>query len=287
MEKNNILINRQVRKSFFIKNLNNFTFCFNIPLFFKVAKSGAVLYFDSENPQSYVKDRIGKMGFREEDAFKLAHFEGLKLDDEADFEAICRDVQQAAPVLVVFDTLIRFHNSDENDASAMSLVMGRLRQVANLGSCVLTQIHQNKGSGDLRVRSRGSSDIIAGCDLELSLTEDDPKKNPGLLTLRSVKARMAPVDPVTVRIQETHGHLEMVLADEMSSEVSDAVDEILEEATEPLSVTALYNRVTLQGVEASRQAVYRHLVERQQKDPGSLVVTEKGRAKYYRGRGVL
>ncbi len=199
---------------------------------FEVKKRGRVMYFDEENPQSYVKDRLGKMGFREEDPFMLAHFSGLKLDNDKDFELICQDVKECAPVLVVFDTLIRFHTSDENDASAMSLVMSRLRQLANLGPTVLTQIHQNKGSGDRRTRSRGSSDIIGGCDLELSIEEQDPKKNPGLLTLQSVKARMAPVAPVTFRIQETNGQLSVVLADESSGEVAAALDEILGEAPE-------------------------------------------------------
>ena len=64
-------------------------------------------------------------------------------------------------------------------------VMGRVRALANMGPCVLVQIHQSK-QGELRTRSRGSSDIVGAADLELALTVKDEEH--GLLTLQSVKA---------------------------------------------------------------------------------------------------
>jgi hypothetical protein len=251
---------------------------------YTVNGAGLVMYFDEENPQSYVKDRLIKMRFREDDPFKLAHFTGLKLDDDKDFDAIRGDIEKFSPALVIFDTLIRFHNCEENSATEMAFVMGRLRQLSNLGPTVLTMIHMNK-NGELRTRSRGSSDIVGGCDLELSISEDDPKKNPGLLTLQSVKARMAPIAPITLRIQETDGELMVVLADELSSEIADAVDEILEESTIPLTITAVHKKLTEQGVDAHRNTVYKHIKHREETAPDSLTVTEKGRAKYYQTRG--
>ena len=220
---------------------------------FKVHRQGTVLYFDEETPRSYLKDRLGKMGFRAEDPFFVAHFSGLKLDNDRDFQLIKDLVTKKAPRLVIFDTLIRFHTADENSASEMALVMGRLREIANMGPCVYVLIHQNKSGADMRVRSRGSSDIIGACDLELSITPQDH----GLLTVQSVKARMAPVPPVTLKIEAVEGMLSIAIASEWSDELTTAVDEILREAEGGISITGVTGKLHEQGLEVSRSTVVR------------------------------
>jgi len=58
-------------------------------------------------------------------------------------------VEQVKPTLVVIDSLIRVHRLKEDDAVAMSLVVGRLRKIANSGTTVLTIHHHKKGEGPL------------------------------------------------------------------------------------------------------------------------------------------
>ena len=221
---------------------------------FKVYRQGPVFYFDEETPRSYLKDRLQKMGFRIDDPFLCAHFTGLKLDNDRDFQIIRAQIAKHQPVLVIFDTLIRFHTADENSASEMAVVMAHVRELANLGPTVLLQIHQNK-VGELRTRSRGSSDIVGACDLELALTEKDH----GLLTLQSVKARMAPIPPITLRIQEIDGRLEIAEAEEWSEEQTEAIDELLAEATEGISITAMHGRLKEQGIDIGRRTVVRRV----------------------------
>lgn len=221
---------------------------------FSVRKQGSVLYLDEETPRSYLKDRLQKMRLRIDDPFLCAHFTGLKLDNDQDFATIRALVEKHHPVLVIFDTLIRFHCADENSASEMAIVMGRLRELANLGPCILVQIHQSK-VGELRTRSRGSSDIVGACDLELALTEKDH----GLLTLQSVKSRMAPVEPLTLRIQEIDGRLEITEADDWSREQSDALEDMLAETADGLSITALWGKLKEQGIEIGRMTVVRRV----------------------------
>jgi hypothetical protein len=245
---------------------------------YKVYKPGPVLYFDAETPCSYWRDRARKMRFREDDPFYLGHFTGLKLDDDRNFDAIVELVMRYAPVLVSFDTLIRFHNRDENSSTEMALVMERLRKIANMGPCVMVQIHQNKGQGDLRIRSRGASDIIGACDLELSLT---PAEH-GLLHLQSVKARMAPIERITLKIEEVDGELRIVLAEDWNQEIVEAADELLRESKTGLSVTALWKALEAEGVGVSRSTVVRMIAARD-----SELIYEEGprKTKLYHLRG--
>jgi RecA-family ATPase len=219
---------------------------------FGVNRPGSVLYFDEESPRAYLRDRVAKMDFRAEDPLFLYHFTGVKLDNDEDFELIRGQVEKHKPVLVVFDTLIRFHNADENSASEMAGVMGRLRALANMGPCVMVQIHQSK-QGELRVRSRGSSDIVGACDLELALMVKDEQH--GLLTLQSVKARMAPIPPMTLKIQLVEDRLEIVEAEDWTTEQKDTMTEILAEAAESLSASALHRELESRGVKVSLNTV--------------------------------
>jgi hypothetical protein len=222
---------------------------------YSVHQAGPVLLFDEETPASYLQSRIASMGFRDEDPLHVVHFSGLKLDEDADFNCMVELVEELHPVLILFDTLIRFHSCDENSASEMRFVMERLRHLANMGPCVWTQIHQNKGIGDLRKRSRGSSDIIGGCDLELSLTEDEQ----GVLCLQSVKARMAPIaaEHLQIKNDDWGGELQVVLSDEWGTEIQQAVEELLAETDTGLSISKLWALLKEQGHEVGRNTVDR------------------------------
>ena len=83
--------------------------------------------------------------------------------------------------LIVFDSLIRFHEADENDASEMCTVMAHARALAAAGATVLILHHKPKSQ---EVRYRGSSDILAGVDMAYTLEADQ-----GQLKLNRFKNR--------------------------------------------------------------------------------------------------
>jgi KaiC/GvpD/RAD55 family RecA-like ATPase len=83
--------------------------------------------------------------------------------------------------LIVFDSLIRFHEADENDASEMRTVMAHARALAATGATVLILHHKPKSQ---EVRYRGSSDILAGVDMAYTLEADQ-----GQLKLNRFKNR--------------------------------------------------------------------------------------------------
>ena len=94
------------------------------------------------------------------------------------------------PVLII-DSMIRFHEADENSATQMAPVMASLRELANAGASVVVLHHKSKSETS---SYRGSSDIVAGADAAFALAKRD-----GLLELRTIKNRFAA--ETTVEIQ--------------------------------------------------------------------------------------
>jgi hypothetical protein len=131
-------------------------------------------------------------------------------------------------VLVIFDSLVRFHHANENDASEMSKVLGRLREIVNSGVGVLALHHHGKAMSALELRARGSSDIVGICDVEYSLYKDREKN----LVLQSVKSRRAPINPLNLRIEEIDGRLIvncLGTAQDQKAQLFDSIVEYLRE----------------------------------------------------------
>lgn len=81
--------------------------------------------------------------------------------------------------LVVFDSLTRFHNSDENDATAMSQIMSYFMQLKKAGITSLIIHHSRKlnlgnysNSQFVASNVRGSSDILAACDVHIGISRN-------------------------------------------------------------------------------------------------------------------
>ena len=71
--------------------------------------------------------------------------------------------------MIIFDSLRRFHDRDENSATQMSKVLRWLRRLARRGATVVVIHHQDKSK---TFNYRGSSDILAGVDVALALSKE-------------------------------------------------------------------------------------------------------------------
>ncbi len=87
--------------------------------------------------------------------------------------------------LIVIDSLIRFHEQDENSATAMATVMNELRRLAYAGATVLVLHHKPKGETS---QYRGSSDIRAAVDVAFGVR---PESDTGLVKFACFKNRLA------------------------------------------------------------------------------------------------
>jgi hypothetical protein len=166
---------------------------------YPIPESGPVLLIDEETPPTLLKERIEKLGFEglDEHLFQCLHYQGIKIDNDWDFERLVRCVKAYRPLLVVIDSLVRIHRKGENSATAMALVSDRIRKIVSLGPTVLFTHHHSK-----RGESRGSTEIMAGVDIEYSLK----KKSDRTLLLKSEKTRIKPLDLIKLRI-ENHSEL--------------------------------------------------------------------------------
>ena len=178
---------------------------------YEVGAKGGVVLLDEETPESMLKERLEAMRFSEEHPFNILHFSGFRLDVEADSQALLQqlDTLEPRPVLLIFDSFVRFHNKQEDSSTEMAQVMGSLRKIANAGYTVLVLHHHNKkADSPLSHRLRGSCDIPAGVDVEYAITR--AKGEEGVLVLQSVKTRVKPFAPIKVQIEEDEsGRLEV------------------------------------------------------------------------------
>lgn len=170
----------------------------------RACRAAPVLYLDRENPVALVYQRLAKLGALPLDpqAPRVKSFvpQGLRLWGGwcADPPPLLGDgrlleIARAVKPFLVVDSLIRFHEMDENSATGMATVMGALRALCNAGASVLVLHHKPKNSSS---HYRGSSDIHAGADVNFSLSRNAEK---GTLRLACFKNRHQPETTLLLR----------------------------------------------------------------------------------------
>jgi archaellum biogenesis ATPase FlaH len=155
-----------------------------------------VLWIDEENSGPILKDRFLKIGLLDY-PIQFLHYQGVKLDDRGLFDELMNIITAEKLNLVCFDSLIRIHNASENDASEMSGVMQKLREIVNTGATVFCIHHDGKSENlNKKKTARGSSDIVGSVDLILNCEETN-----GEVILSNPKNRIAePFSAIKIRL---------------------------------------------------------------------------------------
>ena len=104
--------------------------------------------------------------------------------------------------VMMFDSLVRFHEADENDASEMRHVMAHIRRLADSGATVILLHHKPKSD---ELLYRGSSDILAAVDMAFILEVVEP----GRLRLRCFKSRLSEERTFTIAADFARGKFEV------------------------------------------------------------------------------
>ena len=160
------------------------------------------LYLDKENPLLLVQERMRVFGGGPVPGLHL--WGGWSTKDEPPMIGDARLLSIAANErpLIVFDSKVRFHTSDENSASEMRVPMGHLRKLADAGATVLVLHHRAKAEGS---KYRGSTDILAAVDVAYTLEEADE-----LLHLRQFKSRFSPEQVIHLRADFATGRFDVM-----------------------------------------------------------------------------
>ncbi len=168
---------------------------------FEVAR-GTVLFIDKENHQKHIQKRLKQLGFSD-DHNVIYLTDDIFVDKEEDFKKVLRAVNKFKPKLVVFDSLVRIHQGDENTSKDIAKVMGKFRVITQKGASVLFIHHHRKESSKAKKSPnslRGSSDILAGLD---SLLFVEKSSDEDLLTIEQAKARTQEIiEPFSVLIEK-------------------------------------------------------------------------------------
>jgi hypothetical protein len=181
-------------------------------------RDGRVFIVDEENPEAVIRERLSKLGLRPEAQKKLfiVSQRSVRLDIPASSDKLYEDVSNFNPDLVVFDSFIRLHAQDEDSSGAVSKMYNQavLPLSRHLGASVVLLHHTKKNdSGDSMKRTRGSSDITAGCDVAWDLVDrvdETPYKFFSRFKTRSGAIRKE----IRFRIEDTaEGGLEFPLVD--------------------------------------------------------------------------
>ena len=170
-------------------------------------RQGRVLYVDEESPPGLLPHRLHKLikAHTQEIPQENLQFvmgQGLCLARETSLGQLRRTIQATRPTLVIVDSLIRVHGSEENSASEMAKVFGAVKAlVREFGCAVLFADHQKKpglGTVSQDLMLRGTTEKVAFVDTLLSLTRKD-----GALVVEHSKSRFAlPVPSFVIAIED-------------------------------------------------------------------------------------
>jgi len=162
-----------------------------------------VLYIDKENPVGLIKERWPLLKIVDESNLYYWGYWFTEIPD-VPHPVYVKLAERYQPVMI-FDSLIRFHSLDENEASAMRGVSQFFRGLCNLGATVIVLHHQGKGALEgSRSPFRGSSEIEAGCDIAYCLTKKMTED--GLfLDVRCFKNRHGPESQFGLRFDPEKG----------------------------------------------------------------------------------
>jgi hypothetical protein len=165
---------------------------------FKTQQSG-VLIIDEENGERLMQKRLYQLRASEDLQIYFTPRMGFELTDE-NIDNIQLSCRTYGIKLLIIDSLIRIHSSDENSAREMARVFKQLRRFTEEGIAVLVTQHNRKPSangGGAGNEMRGSTDIRAAIDSHVGVT----RKNKWYLTFDQTKQRYdVELDPFEVKV---------------------------------------------------------------------------------------
>ncbi len=187
-------------------------------------KAGTVLIIDEENNRRIINKRFRDMGVSGHSNIYFLSQTGLMLDNRYHLDALKRLVDELNPNLVIFDSLVRFHNRDENSSSEMRHIMKSMQALVNESRTVIFIHHHKKAQGSMQSSGsagvRGAGDIFNALDFHLSI-----KRNSQTLTVHQHKLRIqAEMKPFNVAVG-TSPHISFTYNGEDTSR-QDAIEEI-------------------------------------------------------------
>ncbi len=138
---------------------------------YKTNKTG-ILFVDEESGPRMLQERFKQLGSAKGLPVHYTSRQNTRVTEEY-IESLLETCREKKIGLIMFDSLVRLHTSDENASKDMSELFNLFRKLTDQGFSVLIAHHNRKPSqgnynpsGDMR----GSSDILAAVDCHMALS---------------------------------------------------------------------------------------------------------------------
>lgn len=136
-----------------------------------------VLIIDEESGEPMLQRRLKKLSVPEGSPIYFRSLQQFKIERKH-INALLKYCKQKDIGLVIFDSLVRIHDKDENDAVKIASIFQMLKECTVEGITVVIAHHHRK-SGNYKSSAsqemRGSSDILASSDCHISMSRSDKK----------------------------------------------------------------------------------------------------------------
>lgn len=206
-------------------------------------KTRSVIYIDLENSLPLLIERIRKIDIRD---VLFWHLSEDPRPPKLDSKNYIKYKKFAPESLLIFDTLRAAHDGDENSSKDMAFVMGRLKELRELGFTILLNHHT--GKADERIY-KGSTAISDLADHVLSLhrvkrstfeeVEDDAGPGPDdyFYLGTKEKTRYEPFH-IFLKFSPESG---FVRAEDPDQESLEAISEFIKNSDHTLNQTEIFN----------------------------------------------
>lgn len=211
---------------------------------FPCARPGPVLLYAAEDSEEMLRERIDAIcasrGLSLPDVPLYAITEpALRLDLPSYQQKLNQTLAAVKPELVILDPFVRLHQQNENDAGAVSAILGYLRELQRRHLTAVLVVHHTRKNGSASspgASLRGSSDFYAWGDDMLYLRRDDDHL---VLTIEHRSSKSP--DPIAVRLVDGPvPHLQVISQGARQRlGIDDSVMAALSGSALPLTRTAL------------------------------------------------
>jgi hypothetical protein len=219
------------------------------------ATQGGVLIIDEENHLRIVKNRLTMLHMNPDSKSDI-----LLLNQKgflaSDLKHVCSIVNLCDSLeinVVILDSLVRIHHSDENSSRDMAELFDKIKFLCKKGKTVIVLHHERKEGiykSSAQSRIRGSSDISAVVDSHISVKKDPNDKTK--LTIEHAQSRCdAEEDPFDVRfvVKDGFAEFQYIGKNEMqakkskSSAAIEAITDLLEDLPDGITHGELVKKV--------------------------------------------
>lgn len=246
-----------------------------------------VLYIDEENNPRLVRYRLKRYyAGNRITATELADLpllylyeNGINFDDPLGWRRILQVVEEFRPDWILLDSMIRFHQRDENKSGEMSrFFVEKLKGLAaRAGAGIVALHHLRKGEGTAWERMRGSSDLEAQVDQGWALERAENGTDLIFSHEKNRWGQTAP--PLGIEIEDV-GDGTVVRSTGRADDARGAILRALEEATiEGVPRQRLLELVKAEGIRDPGTSVKRHLGKLYHED--RVRKAQDGRGKRY------